>query len=112
MMEREHSDRDRWRITMNHFELKKQSGGDENFRNDLDEAPDEVTVSHLSSLNDECLVELENSRVKSREEPEKNSSSERTRCGSCLLFLVKCLDLLININIIGLNFLNFKIRNI
>ena len=111
-MEQEHSDRDRWRITMNHFELKKQSDGDENFRNDLEEARDEMTVSHLSGLDDECLVELENSRVKSREEPEKNSSSERTRCGSCLLFFVKCLDLLININIIGLNFLNFKIRNI
>ena len=97
---------------MNHFELKKQSDGDENFRNDLDEARDEVTVSDLSGLDDECLVELENSRVKSREEPEKNSSSERTCCGSCLLFFVKCLDLLININIIGLNFLNFKIRNI
>ena len=102
MMTREKSDSDRGQcnITINHFELKKES------------EEDEVIVSGLSDLGDECLVELENSRGEMSEEAEKNSSSRRRRCSSCLLFLVKCLDLLINVNIIGLNYLNFTIRNI
>ena len=101
MMTRENSDSDRGQgnITINHFELKKES-------------EDEVMVSGLSDLGDECLVQLENSRGEMSEEAEKNSSSRRRRCSSCLLFLVKCLDLLINVNIIGLNYLNFTIRNI
>ena len=101
MMTREKSDSDRGQcnITINHFELKKES-------------EDEVMVSGLSDLGDECLVQLENSRGEMSEEAEKNSSSRRRRCSSGLLFLVKCLDLLINVNIIGLNYLNFTIRNI
>ena len=106
-MEREDSDSDRCRITINHFELKKESEEDENFLN-----AGEVMVSDLSDLCDECLVDLDNSRGEIAEEPKKISSSTRTRCSSCLLFFVKCLDLLININIIGLNYLNFTIRNI
>ena len=111
-MEREDSDSDRCRITINHFELKKESEEDENFLNAHYEAPGEVMVSDLSDLRDECLVDLDNSRGEITEEPKKISSSTRTRCSSCLLFFVKCLDLLININIIGLNYLNFTIRNI
>ena len=111
-MEREDSDRDQCTIKINHFELKKQSEEDENLLNAHYEAPGEVMVSHLSDLREECLVSLENSRGEMTEEPEKISSSSRTRCSSCVLILVKCLDLLININIIGFNYLNFTIRNI
>ena len=99
-------ERDQLRITINHFELKKESEEEENFLKDHQEAPGEVILSDLAN------VELESSRGEMTEEPQKNSLSTRTKCGSCLLFLVKCLDLLININIIGLNYLNFTIRNI
>jgi len=89
-------ERDQLRITINHFELKKESEEEENFLKDHQETPGEVFLT----------------RGGMTEEPQKISSSTRTKCGSCLLFLVKCLDLLININIIGLNYLNFTIRNI
>ena len=92
-------DRDQFRITINHFELKKESKENDNFLK-------EEMLSDMTKLPDECLTDLESSRGEITEEP------QRTGCGSCLLFLVKCLDLLINISIIGLNYLNFTIRNI
>ena len=108
-MERKDSDdRDQGKITINHFQLKKEFEEDDHFINDHCEAQCEVLVSQLSDLAAECLVDPENSGGETREEPEKM----RPRCGSCLLFSVKCLDLLINIHIIGLNYLNFAIRNI
>ena len=108
-MEQEDSDLGQCNRRSNCFELNNKSEEDENFLNDH-EALGEVMVSDLSDLGDERLIE--NSWGEMTEEPEKISSSTRRRCGSCLLFSVKCLDLLININIIGLNYLNFTIRNI
>ena len=65
----------------------------------------------LGDLADECRVgRTTNSGGKIAQKQPTISSTGKPRCVCCLLVLVKCLDLFINVSIIGLNSLNFQIR--
>ena len=65
---------------------------------------------NVSAVGGECHVGLMISREKISQKLPTISSTTRPRCVSCLLGLVKALDLFINISIIGLNLNIFHIR--
>lgn len=91
------------RFTKEKCESKDPSEQEENFLN-------ENVGSCVVPAVEECGVGQTNSRAKIAQNQPRVSSSEKPRSVYCLLLPVKCLDLLINICIIGLNSLNFHIR--
>ena len=83
---------------------KENSSQEENFLNE--NADGDVG----SCVVLECHVGHTNSRAKIAQKQPRIYSTEKPGSVCCLLLLVKCLDLLINICIIGLNSLDFQIR--